>query len=83
MRGLVRDAFSVQGNALASDVVEDIAHFGMLGFDGAFVSMQSGDKRSMESQMEQLADAMIALGEARAASFSSARSQGKRTQRYK
>ena len=82
MRGLVRDAFSVQGDALDSDVVEDIAHFGMLGFDGAFVSMQSGDKRSMESQMEQLADAMIALGEARAACFSSARSQGKRTQRY-
>jgi AcrR family transcriptional regulator len=66
MRELVQNAFSVLGEPQASDVIDDIAHFGMLGFDGAFVSLQSGDKRSMDTQMEQLTDAMIALGEARA-----------------
>jgi AcrR family transcriptional regulator len=67
MREMVRNAFSVLGEDLASHVADDLAHFGMLGFDGAFISLQSGDNRSMEKHMEQLTEAMIALGEARAA----------------
>ncbi|NVH76746.1 TetR/AcrR family transcriptional regulator [Paraburkholderia sp. JPY432] len=74
MRELVLKAFSVQDDARASEVVDDVAQFGMLGFDGAFISLQSGDERSMDTQMEQLTDAMIALGEARVASLKSARS---------
>ncbi|HKR47671.1 MAG TPA: TetR/AcrR family transcriptional regulator [Paraburkholderia sp.] len=62
---LIQNAFSLPGEVLASDVVVDIAHFGMLGFDGAFVSLQSGDRRSMNRHMELLAEAMIAIGEAR------------------
>ncbi|MEX3636550.1 TetR/AcrR family transcriptional regulator [Paraburkholderia sp. BR14320] len=75
MRELVQNAFSVQDDTRASEVVDDVAHFGMLGFDGAFISLQSGDERSMDTQMEQLTDAMIALGEARVASLKSARSR--------
>jgi AcrR family transcriptional regulator len=67
MREMVRSAFSVLGEDLASAVADDLAHFGMLGFDGAFISLQSGDNRSMDKHMEQLTEAMIALGEARAA----------------
>ncbi|MEX4002069.1 TetR/AcrR family transcriptional regulator [Paraburkholderia sp. EG285A] len=73
MRELIQSAFSLPGEVLASDVVDDIAHFGMLGFDGAFVSLQSGDRRSMSMQMELLAEAMIAIGEARAAMRSATR----------
>jgi AcrR family transcriptional regulator len=69
MREMVRNAFSVLGDDLASAVADDLAHFGMLGFDGAFISLQSGDNRSMEKHMEQLTEAMIALGEARAATL--------------
>jgi AcrR family transcriptional regulator len=68
MREMIRNAFSEMGEALASDVADDLAHFGMLGFDGAFISLQSGDNKTMEAHMEQLTDAMFALGEARAAS---------------
>jgi AcrR family transcriptional regulator len=67
MREMVRNAFSELGEALASDVADELAHFGMLGFDGAFISLQSGDNRSMAKHMEQLTEAMIAIGEARAA----------------
>ena len=60
MREQIRDAFSVLGEPLASRVADHLAHFGMLGFDGAFVSLQSGDKRTMETHMEQLTEAMVA-----------------------
>ncbi|MEM5296075.1 TetR/AcrR family transcriptional regulator [Burkholderia sp. JPY481] len=81
MRELVQNAFSVQDDTRASEVVDDVAHFGMLGFDGAFISLQSGDERSMDTQMEQLTDAMIALGEARVASLKSARSRAENARR--
>ncbi|EDZ98535.1 transcriptional regulator, TetR family [Burkholderia sp. H160] len=69
MREMIRSAFSAEGDEVASAIGEELAYFGMLGFDGAFVSIQSGDNRSMEMHMAQLTDALIALGEARAASF--------------
>ena len=74
MREMIRNAFSAEGNEIASAVADELAYFGMLGFDGAFVSFQSGDKRSMEAHMAQLTDALIALGEARAAAFGAAAS---------
>ena len=52
MREMIRNAFSVLGEARASEVADDLAHFGMPGFDGAFVSLQSGDNRSMATHME-------------------------------
>lgn len=69
MREMIRSAFRVEGDAVASAVAEHLAYFGMLGFDGAFVSLQSGDKRSMKEHMEQVTDALFALGEAHVASL--------------
>jgi len=69
MREMIRNAFSEMGETVASEVADALAHFGMLGFDGAFISLQSGDNKTMKAHMEQLTDAMIALGEARAASL--------------
>ncbi|MDV6271710.1 hypothetical protein [Rhodococcus globerulus] len=37
----------------------------MAGFDGAFVSLQSNDEKSMVEHMSQLTDAISALGDAR------------------
>lgn len=72
MREMIRNAFSVEGDAVASALGEELAYFGMLGFDGAFVSLQSGDKRSIEMHMAQLTEALIALGEARAVALQKA-----------
>jgi AcrR family transcriptional regulator len=69
MREMIRNAFSAEGEAAAAAVAEELAYFGMLGFDGAFVSRQSGDNRSMDLHMAQLTNALIALGEARLISF--------------
>jgi AcrR family transcriptional regulator len=69
MREMIRNAFSVEGDALAAAVADELAYFGMLGFDGAFVSLQSGDKRSMQAHMEQLTRALTALGEISLASL--------------
>jgi AcrR family transcriptional regulator len=69
MREMIRNAFSAEGEAAAAAVAEELAYFGMLGFDGAFVSLQSGDNRSMDLHMAQLTNALFALGEARLISF--------------
>ncbi|QBQ99601.1 TetR/AcrR family transcriptional regulator [Paraburkholderia pallida] len=69
MQEMIRNAFGAEGEAMAPAEAEDLAYFGMMGFDGAFVSLQSGDARSMKRHMEQLTDALIALGEARARSL--------------
>ncbi|CAM2189099.1 TetR/AcrR family transcriptional regulator [Paraburkholderia sacchari] len=66
MREMIRNAFSVEGKTVTPALASDLAYFGMVGFDGAFISLQSGDGRSMERHMEQLTNALIALGEARA-----------------
>ncbi|WP_244108613.1 hypothetical protein [Burkholderia anthina] len=66
MRNMIRNAFGTNGARLAAAAADDLAYFGMMGFDDAFVSLQSGDPRSMEKHMAQLTDALVALGEARA-----------------
>jgi AcrR family transcriptional regulator len=68
MREMIRNALSIEGKTVTAAVAEDLAYFGMVGFDGAFVSLQSGDARTMARHMEQLTDALIALVEAQAAS---------------
>jgi AcrR family transcriptional regulator len=67
MREMIRSSFAAEGEAIANAIADELAHFGMLGFDGAFVSLQSGDQRPMSGYMAQLTDAMVALGEACAA----------------
>ncbi|MBN9425547.1 MAG: TetR/AcrR family transcriptional regulator [Burkholderiales bacterium] len=69
MRHMIRSSFCGEGEAVASAVADEMAHFGMVGFDGAFVSLQSGDGKSMAGYMAQLTDAMVALGEAKMAAL--------------
>ncbi|MGV9772859.1 TetR/AcrR family transcriptional regulator [Streptosporangium sp. NPDC003464] len=63
MRHMIRSSFIGEGEAAADAVADALAHFGMAGFDGAFVSLQSEDGKPIPEFMEQLADAMVALGE--------------------
>ncbi|HGL5236195.1 TetR/AcrR family transcriptional regulator [Burkholderia multivorans] len=64
MRQMIRAAFSTEGEAIAAAVADRFAHFGMVGFDGAFVSLQSRDDCSMATYMSQLADALGSMGQA-------------------
>ena len=61
---MLRSSFISKGPETAAMVAEELAHFAMAGFDGAFVSVQSGDVRSMASYMTQLTDSLVALGRA-------------------
>lgn len=64
MRHMIRSSFAGEGEDTADAVAGALAHFGMAGFDGAFVSLQSEDGKPVSEFMEQLADAMVAIGEA-------------------
>ncbi|WP_040835918.1 TetR/AcrR family transcriptional regulator [Nocardia brevicatena] len=63
MRHMIRSSFISEGEEVANVVADILAHFGMAGFDGAFVSLQSGDGKPISEFMEQLADAMVAIGD--------------------
>ncbi|MER6583801.1 hypothetical protein [Nonomuraea sp. NPDC001023] len=60
---MIRSSFAGEGEETADAVADALAHFGMAGFDGAFVSLQSGDGKPIAEFMEQLADALVAIGE--------------------
>ncbi len=64
MRHMIRMSFNDKGEKVADELANALAFFGVAGFDGAFVGMQSGDGRAMSEYMAQLTDAMAALGEA-------------------
>lgn len=64
MRHMIRSSFIGAGEEAADTVADALAHFGMAGFDGAFVSLQSNDGKPISEFMEQLTDAMVAVGEA-------------------
>ncbi|MQY11168.1 hypothetical protein SRB5_12820 [Streptomyces sp. RB5] len=64
MRHMVRSAYLGEGEEIAGRVGDALAHFGMAGFDGAFVALQAGDGRSITDWMDQLADAMAGIGDA-------------------
>jgi AcrR family transcriptional regulator len=66
MQKMIRDALGIDGERMTATFVNDLAYFGMVGFDGAFISLQSGDKRTMGKHMEQLTNALIALAESHA-----------------
>lgn len=67
MRDMIRSAFLCEGEEIAAAVADELAHFGMVGFDGAFVSLQTKDGKPMAEFMRQLTDAICAIGEERAA----------------
>ncbi|GII86958.1 hypothetical protein Ssi03_49480 [Sphaerisporangium siamense] len=64
MRHMIRSSFMSEGEDAANAVADALGHFGMAGFDGAFVSLQSEDGKPIAEFMDQLADAMVALGAA-------------------
>lgn len=63
MHRMIYSSFAVEGDDVATVVADELAHFGMAGFDGAFVSLQSNDGKPIAELMSQLADAMAAIGE--------------------
>jgi AcrR family transcriptional regulator len=65
MRHMIYSSFKNEGEDVAAAIADELAHFGMAGFDGAFVSIQSGDKLSMTRHMALLTEAMASIGEAR------------------
>lgn len=69
MRHMIYSSFLPAGEEAAHAAADALAHFGMAGFDGAFVSLQSGDRKPMAEFMAELTDAMAAIGEARAAAL--------------
>ncbi|MBB3181671.1 TetR/AcrR family transcriptional regulator [Variovorax sp. Sphag1AA] len=69
MRLMIASAFSGEGEETAAHVGEQLEHFGMVGFDGSFVSIQTGDRRTMHQHMEQLTQAMALIGEAAVAQW--------------
>lgn len=58
MRHMIRMSFNEKDT---NELSNALAFFGVAGFDGAFVGMQSGDGRAMSEYMSQLTDAMVAL----------------------
>lgn len=64
MRHMIRSSFMSEGEDAANAIADGLAHFGMAGFDGAFISLQSEDGKPISEFMEQLADAIVAIGEA-------------------
>lgn len=69
MRRMIHSAFLPAGEEAAALVADELAHFGMAGWDGFTVSLQSGDRRPLETFTLQLADAMASVGEARIAAL--------------
>lgn len=64
MREMILASFAAEGDGVAA-IAEDLSYFGIACFDGSFMSLQSHDHRSMPEFMDQLADAMVAIGTAR------------------
>ncbi|MER6408135.1 TetR/AcrR family transcriptional regulator [Streptomyces viridosporus] len=67
MAHMIRSSFVSAGEETADRIAEALAPFGMAGYDGAFVALQSEGGRPVSVWMDQLADSLAALGEAIAA----------------
>ncbi|MFI6520696.1 TetR/AcrR family transcriptional regulator [Spirillospora sp. NPDC050679] len=67
MNRMIAASFAAEGAEVAQAVADGLDHFAIAGFDGAFVALQAGHGRGMADQMRLLAEAVAALGEARAA----------------
>lgn len=69
MNTMIAASFAAEGPDIAQAVADDLDYFGIAGFDGAFVASQADPARVLPAQMTLLAEAMAALGEARAAAL--------------
>ena len=69
MQHMVYSSFKSEGEDVAAAIADELSYFGMVGFDGAFVSIQSGDKLTMARHMALLTEAMASICEARAAAM--------------
>ncbi|NKS62415.1 TetR family transcriptional regulator [Rhodococcus hoagii] len=69
MRDMIHSAFAAEGDDVAAAIANELSHFGMAGFDGAFVSSQTNDGKPMGEFMSQLTEAIASIGEARARSM--------------
>nr|WP_183595641.1 TetR/AcrR family transcriptional regulator [Nocardioides soli] len=67
MHHMIATAFAPRGDDVARRVADGLDYFGIAGFDGAFVAQQADPRRDLTAQMELLAEAIVALGEARCA----------------
>lgn len=82
MNAMIVDCFVGRyGEQTASEIGNRLEYFGMAGFDGAFLSVQSGDPRSIADSMDLLAEAIAALGEDIAASVRGRATTRKRPRR--
>jgi hypothetical protein len=64
MNHMVRESFLDKGPAVAQEIADRLDHFGIAGFDGAFIAMQADPKRLLPAQNQLLAESMVLLGEA-------------------
>ena len=64
MKRMIASAFEAEGAAVAQSVADQLDYFGVAGFDGAFIAWQAEPSRGWPQQLELLAEAMAALGEA-------------------
>ncbi|MFV0457442.1 MAG: TetR/AcrR family transcriptional regulator [Actinomycetales bacterium] len=65
MNEMIAASFEPLGSTVAQRLADDLDYFGIAGFDGAFVAYQADPTRDLGASMELLAEAIVALGEAR------------------
>ncbi|MCL2542545.1 MAG: TetR/AcrR family transcriptional regulator [Nocardioidaceae bacterium] len=63
MHRMIEESFRDEGPEVAKAVADELDYFGIAGFDGAFIAMQADPARDIVKANEQLADAMVLLGE--------------------
>ncbi|RVU29098.1 TetR/AcrR family transcriptional regulator [Streptomyces antnestii] len=64
MAHMISASFMSAGEEVADKIGQALAPFGMAGYDGAFVALQSEGGQSVSVWMDQLADSLASLGEA-------------------
>ncbi|MEU1229370.1 TetR/AcrR family transcriptional regulator [Streptomyces sp. NPDC005828] len=64
MARMIRSSFESAGEETADRIAQALAPFGMAGYDGAFVALQSEGGKPVAEWMDQLAESLAALGEA-------------------
>lgn len=67
MHYMIASAFESAGPQVAGSIADQLDYFAIAGFDGSFVGWQADASRSLPAQMTLLAEAIAAMGEARAA----------------
>jgi AcrR family transcriptional regulator len=62
---MIRSAFIVDGDEVATIVARELSYYAMVGFDGLFLSLQSHDGKSVVDLIDQMVAGLAAIGEAR------------------